>query len=582
MSDDRSNVWTDESAPEEADPVSAPSVPSTASAARDVDEDDLETALNAVVHDSLAPILVGLSILYLVQMFTHMLLLSRPNAVYISLMAAASSVVLLLLRIVLTGVSPQSNHVYPLSVLTSIIALANTLWAQALTKEVEVVVMALLLVGTGFVFLSPRWFFPVLLGSLVAWFLVSGMVHRPAALFFPAIGLLGAAALGVMMHAVRRRTNRRAERLRRATQQQQEALARTVMVKERQQRQLEESEQSLKEALDDLRQTKTELEHREKELSRMVDELTVAKKEAEEASQLKSAMLASMSHEVRTPLTSITGFAEVLTEEAGGQAQQFANMIHENSKRLLETLSSVLRLSKLEAGKQSLKLEPLDLVEEAQAIQEEQSERANEAGVDLRLDLSCETCTCILDAGALQRILRNLVGNAIKFTEAGGTVTIRVARVTQPGADVPADVSFSHVRLEVEDTGIGMSESFRENMFQAFQQESQDPRSSHQGSGLGLSITKKLVELLRGEIAVESEKGEGTRFIIRLPHHPEEASNHPLRGDAQGGSVDENGERTADEDLSGAAEGVSPSHVDDESGADSTEEIGDHPPTSGY
>lgn len=579
MPDDRSHFWTEQSERVQAKSAPAPSIPSTSAGARDVDEDELEKALNAIVHDSLGPVLVGLSVLYLVQMFTHMLLLASPNAVYISLMAAGSSVVLLLLRVVITAVDPKSGHVYTVGVLAFTIALANTLWSHALTEEVEVVVMALLLVGTGFVFLSPRWFFPVLGNSLIAWFGVSVFLHRPEVLLFPAIGLLGAAALGIMMHAVRRRTNRRAERLRRANEQQQEALARTVMVKERQQRQLKESEQSLKEALENLQQTKTELEYREKELSRMVDELTRAKEEAEEASQLKSAMLASMSHEVRTPLTSITGFAEVLTEEASGQVKQFADMIHDNSQRLLETLSSVLRLSKLEAGKQSLQLEPIDLVEEVKAIRNEQAERATEAGIDLRLDLTCESCMCLLDAGAVQRILRNLVGNAVKFTEEGGEVILRATRVTRPDGRRSNDAPFSHVRLEVEDTGIGMSESFRENMFQAFQQESQDPRSSHEGSGLGLSITKKLVELLQGEIDVESEKGKGTRFIIRLPHHPEEATDDQLRAVQMDGRVDQNGERIGREDSSGAGEASS--HAESEQQRDAaTDEVEGPAPAS--
>ena len=520
MKDDRTDLWSDESELSQEKGGATASVPSTAAAAQEVDEDDLETALNAVVHDSLAPILVGLSTLYLVQMVTHMLLLSRPNAVYISMLAAASSVILLLLRIVLTGVTPESDRVYVLSALTFVIALTNTLWSQVLTKEVEVVVMALLLVGTGFVFLSKWWFTAVLAVSLFSWLLVSGLVHAPEALFFPAIGLFGAAALATMMHVVRRRTNRRAERLRRATEQQQEALAQALMVKEYQQRQLEKSEESLQDALGDLQQTKKALEHREQELSRTVEELTVAKEKAEEASQLKSAMLANMSHEVRTPLTSISGFAEVLTEEASGQEKQFASMIHENSKRLLDTLSSVLRLSKLEAGKQNLHLESVDLVEEAEAIVTEQAERADNAGITLQLDL-CEQCACMLDPGAVQRILRNLVGNAIKFTEDGGKVAVRVARVPRGSDADRAEGAFTHARVEVEDTGPGMSESFQESMFEAFRQESEGPRRTHKGSGLGLSITKELVELLHGDITVESELGVGTRFTIHLPRHPE-------------------------------------------------------------
>ncbi len=524
MTDDHTDYWTDGFDSVTEEDSSGPTVPSTVAAARSVDDADLEKALNAVVHDSLAPILMGLSILYLVQMFTHLLLLSRPNAIYISMMATGSSVVLLLLRVVLMGTDPESNSVYALGVSTCVIALINTLWSQALTEEVEVVVMALVLVGTGFVLLNTSWFVPVLIGSLLSWVIVSASAHQIEALFFPSIGLMGAAALSTMMHVVRRRTNLQAERLRRATEQQQEALAQTVMVKERHQRELEESQESLQNALKDLKQTKRQLERRERELSQTVDELTVAKEEAEEASQLKSAMLANMSHEIRTPLTTITGFAEVLTDEASGQVHQFASMIHENSKRLLQTLSSVLRLSKLEAGKQNLQFSTFDLVDEADAIVAEQEERAKAAGVDLQLVHDCDECYCVLDSGAAQRILRNLVGNAIKFTEAGGDVTVRVAKVTKETGET-TDGAFTHARLEVKDTGVGMSESFRENMFQAFRQEAQDPRNSHEGSGLGLSITKKLVDLLRGDISVESEKGVGTTFTIHLPRDPREVDS---------------------------------------------------------
>jgi signal transduction histidine kinase len=505
---------------------SAPSIPSTAAAAREVDERELERALNTVVRDSLSPLLVGLSVLYLVQMVTHMLLLAQPNAAYLSLMAAGSSVVLLLLRMALTGIDPESHQVYVIGTVAVAIALGNTLWAQALTEGVQVVVMGLLLVGTGFVFLSTAWFVGILSVSMVTWLIVTAALHPPAELFFPTINLSGTAALATMMHVVRRRTNRRAERLRRATEQQQEALSQALRVEEHHRRSLAQSEASLEEALNDLQQAKRALEDREQRLSHMVDELTVAKEKAEEASQLKSAMLANMSHEVRTPLTSITGFAELMAEEASGQAQRFASLIYDNSQRLLETLSSVLRLSKLEAGKQTLRLEAVDLVEEAQSLATEQSERAHEAGVDLQLDLDCDQCRCLLDPGATQRVLRNLVGNAIKFTDEGGTVTIRVERVTEAGG--AEDGPFTHARLQVEDTGAGMSESFQNDMFEAFRQEEQSVRGGHEGSGLGLAITKQLVDLLRGAIAVESEKGVGTCFTIRLPRVPEGADASTL------------------------------------------------------
>ena len=523
-SEDASIFSREETGPSEEDVPAAPSIPSTAAAAREVDDAELDGALNAVVYDSLPPLLVGLSVLYLVQMCTHMILLTQPNAAYISLMAAGSSVVLLLLRVVMAGVEPESERVYGIGALAVGIALGNTLWSQALTEGVQVVVMGLLLVGMGFVFLSTRWFVTGLSVCMLAWLIVTAVEHPPSSLFFPVINLSGTAALATMMHVVRRRTNQRAERLRLANEQQQQALARALMVEEHHRRSLAESEASLEEALNDLQQAKSALEDRERRLSHMVEELTEAKEQAEEASRLKSAMLANMSHEVRTPLTSITGFAEVMADEADGQAEHFASLIHENSQRLLETLGSVLRLSKLEAGKEGVRFEEMDLVEELHALSAEQSERADQAGVDLQLEVGCDQCPCSLDPGAVQRILRNLVGNAIKFTDEGGEVIVRLERVTRAGVEATDDPAFTHARLEVEDTGAGMSESFQEDMFKAFRQEAQTPRSGHEGRGLVLSITKQLVDLMDGTIEVESEKGVGTRFTVHLPRVPDEAA----------------------------------------------------------
>jgi signal transduction histidine kinase len=569
-----SEEYTSEEFPFRSAERSAPSIPSTAAAAREVDDRELERSLNSVVRDSLSPLLVGLSVLYLVQMVTHMLLLAQPNAAYISLMAAGSSVVLLLLRMALTGVDAESHQVYVIGTVAVTIALGNTLWAQALTEGVQVVVMGLLLVGTGFVFLSTAWFVGVLSVSMVAWLIVTAALHPPAELFFPTINLSGTAALATMMHVVRRRTNRRAERLRRATEQQQEALAQALIVEEHHRRSLAKSEASLEEALNDLQRAKNALEDREQRLSRMVDELTVAKEKAEEASQLKSAMLANMSHEVRTPLTSITGFAELMAEEASGQAQRFASLIYDNSQRLLETLGSVLRLSKLEAGKQTLRFEEMDLVEEAESLAAEQSERAHEAGVDLQLDLDGERCRCLLDRGAVQRILRNLTGNAIKFTDEGGTVTIRLERIREGRRSDPGGGGFTHARLQVEDTGEGMSESFQKDMFKAFRQEEQSERGGHEGSGLGLSITKQLVDLLQGDITVVSEKGVGTCFTIRLPRAPEDADPSALEAEA---SEEHDADRRERANAAGedAREGGDASSA--ETAPDAAQAIGDSP-----
>jgi PAS domain S-box-containing protein len=243
-------------------------------------------------------------------------------------------------------------------------------------------------------------------------------------------------------------------------------------------------------------------------------ELREARDAAEEASRLKSAMLANMSHEVRTPLTSIIGFAEIISDEvdAGGTGSalgeriyRFARLIRDSSLRLKETLDSVLQLSELEAGTQPDDTTVVDPAEEVRAVADDVSERAQAAGIALTVEIGPVRPLRLPGSSLVRRVLQNLVDNAIKFTPEDGTVAIR-ATGTDSGA-----------WLEVEDTGLGMSREFQKHMFQAFKQESEGLRRSHEGSGLGLAIVQKLVSIAGGTIEVESTPGLGTRFAVFLP-----------------------------------------------------------------
>ena len=234
-------------------------------------------------------------------------------------------------------------------------------------------------------------------------------------------------------------------------------------------------------------------------------ELVAAKEEAEEMSRLKSAFLANVSHEIRTPLTSIIGFADVLSDEATGQQEEVAEKVMRSGRRLKATLDSVLDLSMIEAGEFSLNTRTVDVAEEVRRRTELLRPMAERKDLTFTVDAPEEGPEAEVDPNGLDRILTNLVTNAIKFTEEGG-VTVRVS--SEP----------SHVVLTVEDTGIGISEDFLPKLFEAFKQESEGLQREHEGTGLGLSITKELVDLMDGEIAVDSQKGEGTTFTVRLPY----------------------------------------------------------------
>ncbi len=244
--------------------------------------------------------------------------------------------------------------------------------------------------------------------------------------------------------------------------------------------------------------------------------LREAKEQAEESSQIKTTMLANMSHEVRTPLTSIIGFSELLKDHLDGPLEDFAQRTHESSRRLSATLESILQLSKLEAGAETLDRERISLDEVVRQTVELLRPKAEKKCLSLVLSNREHNVEGIWNDDALRRITRNLVENAIKFTPEEGRIDVRVGR--EEGEAI----------LEVEDTGIGISEELLPDVFEAFRQESEGLDREYQGSGLGLSIVDHLVGALGGTVEVETQKGEGTCFTIRLPLSSEDESRELL------------------------------------------------------
>jgi PAS domain S-box-containing protein len=234
--------------------------------------------------------------------------------------------------------------------------------------------------------------------------------------------------------------------------------------------------------------------------------LVEARERAEELAQLKSAFLANMSHEVRTPLAGIIGFAEVLEDELEGPQREAAALVRESGMRLLDTLNSVLDLARLESDATELRLVPLDVRPEVEAIARLFGPTAERKGLTFGVQLPDDNAPleAMLDSAAFHRVLANLVSNAIKFTDRGG-ITLEVAR--EAGG----------LAVRVRDTGSGISETFLPHVFEEFRQESSGLTRAHQGSGLGLAITKRLVDLLHATISVESTVGAGTTFTVRFP-----------------------------------------------------------------
>jgi len=249
------------------------------------------------------------------------------------------------------------------------------------------------------------------------------------------------------------------------------------------------------------------------------EQLRDAKEAAEEADRLKTAMLANMSHELRTPLTAITGYADMLKDMLDGEPELFAEKIQHGGTRLSNTLESVLDFSELEAGARELDRSPVDLAAIVDEAADFHRSSAEEASLSLEIERPDGPVWVYSNEAALHRIVGNLLENAIKFTPEGGSVGVRVRE------DGDAVV------LEVEDTGIGIDEDALPQVFEAFRQESEGMAREYEGTGLGLSIVKELADALDAEIEVHTQKGEGTRFVVRMPAAPEKQIEEPGRAE---------------------------------------------------
>ena len=241
---------------------------------------------------------------------------------------------------------------------------------------------------------------------------------------------------------------------------------------------------------------------------RTAAELRAAKEEAEAAARLKSAFLANMSHEIRTPLTGILGYADLLAEEAPPEVADLADVIQRSGRRLLDTLNSVLDLAQLESGTMELRSEAVDASAVLGRTAQLYAHAADQAGLDWVADIA-PGVRVTADPGALARVVDNLASNALKFTPSG-RVALRLRAEGDPAGGGAAVV-------EVADTGIGMSAAFQARMFDEFEQESDGHARTHEGNGLGLTIVRRLVDLMGGTLDVESAPGQGATFQLRLP-----------------------------------------------------------------
>ncbi|HMG91985.1 MAG TPA: ATP-binding protein [Chryseolinea sp.] len=241
-------------------------------------------------------------------------------------------------------------------------------------------------------------------------------------------------------------------------------------------------------------------------IRKSVEELKTAKELAEEMNRLKTNFLSNMSHEIRTPINGILGLSQVIEMETDSDdIKNYVRLQQQSGHRLLNTITSILDLSRIEAHGSQLELKVIDLSKLVSESILPLEGLAKTKRLTFLFDPSAEKLKCLSDETMLYQVINNIVGNAIKFTDKG-EVVIRTSMK-----------DLAHVSIVVKDTGIGISEEFLPRIFHSFEQESTGRSRSHEGSGLGLAISKKYIELLGGEILIESKKDHGSTFEIVLP-----------------------------------------------------------------
>ena len=261
-------------------------------------------------------------------------------------------------------------------------------------------------------------------------------------------------------------------------------------------------------SLESLTNEVAERRRTQSELVRQAEELTRARIAAESATQAKSQFLASMSHEIRTPINGVLGMAELLANsELSEKQRRFARTILNSGRSLLGIINDILDLSKIEARKLDLDSAPFDLRLLLDDVVQQLATIAHQKGLELICDVSLDANTAVRgDAQRLRQILVNLIGNAIKFTEHGQIVVrLRPARESTCSGQ-------SMLRFDVIDTGIGISREAQARIFESFTQADGSTSRKFGGTGLGLTICRKLVSLMGGGMGVESELGSGSNF----------------------------------------------------------------------
>jgi two-component system, NarL family, sensor histidine kinase BarA len=262
--------------------------------------------------------------------------------------------------------------------------------------------------------------------------------------------------------------------------------------------------------LDNLQGAQEKLRQANRQLDAKIAELSERNIELFRANKLKSEFLANMSHEFRTPLNAILGFAQVLREKPGllrrDKGQRYAENIITSGNRLLNMINDLLDLAKAQAGRMELHIEPLSVTQLCESLVSSFSLLTKKNKIKMKTYVDSDIPIIVTDGGKVQQVLYNFMSNAVKFTPARGVIELRATTLNERA-----------VRIAVSDTGCGIAEADQEKIFDKFRQVDGSLTRESTGSGLGLTISKELAQMLAGSIGMESAVGTGSTFWLDLP-----------------------------------------------------------------
>lgn len=470
-------------------------------------EEIVKQALSRFVHDSISPVAIGLSFLYLLFAISHSILLPRSIGLIMALSAIGSIVLLLSIVSYHRRGAISTAHSHAWATLIGSVVFFNSWLHLWLTRDpLQSTNLLLLVVGVGFFFLSSRW----LIGFLLAMFLscagtfyLLGVSQAESTHF--AFAFLSAALLATLAHLARKRTLSRLSLLHVRDEKRASDLQAMLEIEQ-------EREATLRKSEANYRQLSIQLEEQ-------AEALQIANQGLANASKLKDEFLASMSHELRTPLTAVLGLTESLGEHVYGPLTERQHgalkRVQESGRHLLTLINDILDVAKIEAGKLDLDLSPADLqmVSEASIRFVEQEATQKELTIDIVYDP--QVTLILADERRLKQMLMNLLSNAVKFTPEGGQIGLRLT----------GDAEDEIVRFTIWDTGIGITPEQMARLFKPFIQLDSRLARRYNGSGLGLVLVYRMVELHGGSIALTSQPGAGSEFTIALPWR---RVRHPL------------------------------------------------------